>query len=235
MKAPWASNPWVWVLSFRRVQEGETWGGKETPILFRGEMVRAILEARKTQTRRVLSPGRGQKWITAEALEKVRRWEHRKDGWWAMAVGEPRRIVHCGVEMDGGHIGSVLCPYGKPGDRLWVRETVALDYFSSTPYLEPSARHGYRADWSARAADSIPEPRWTPSIHMPRWACRLVLQLTDIQVERLQDISEEDAKAEGAAFFDGRPVNHHGWRHDDGAVYATARESFRSLWQSIHG
>src|SRR5688572_30404829 len=87
-------------------------------------MVSALLEGRKTQTRRTVKPGPGQSWLAPETISEVRRFAPGADGWWTMAVGEPKRIVHCGCEMDGGHIGSVRCPYGAPGDRLWVRETL---------------------------------------------------------------------------------------------------------------
>jgi hypothetical protein len=70
---------------------------------------------------------------------------------------------------------------------------------------------------------------------MPRWASRITLEITDVRAQRLQDISEEDAKAEGAAFFDGRPIHHHGWRHDLGSVWSTANLSFQSLWSKING
>lgn len=97
---------------------------KERPILFSGPMVRAILEGRKTQTRRVVKPGAGQGWLSHGTIQKVRRFAPSKDGWWTMAVGEYREIEHCGHKMDGGHIGSVRCPYGQPGDRLLVASEI---------------------------------------------------------------------------------------------------------------
>jgi hypothetical protein len=70
---------------------------------------------------------------------------------------------------------------------------------------------------------------------MPRCASRITLTVTDVRVQRVQDISEEDAKAEGAMFHDGRPTCHHGWRHDYSDVWPTARHSFCALWNSLHG
>lgn len=86
---------------------------------------------------------------------------------------------------------TTVCPYGQPGDRLWVRETFAPRYFDN-------GKPAYRADWDGKAADLVPEPRWSPSIHMPRWASRITLEITAVRVERVQDISEYDAGLEGA-------------------------------------
>lgn len=143
---------------------------KERPILFSGPMVRAILDGRKTQTRRVVKPRQGM-----------------LDDW----TGLP-------------------CPYGKPGDRLWVRETC---YFE-----QPHGEVIYRADpGSEKALDpEFTGLRWRPSIHMPRWASRITLEIVNVRVERLQDIRVDDARAEGVTAK--WPV--HG---------------FRNLWQSING
>lgn len=228
----------------------------ERPILFSGAMVRAILSGAKSVTRRVVKPGAGQKWLTPETLSRVERWEYRGDGYWSMQIGEPNRIVHCGVEMDGGHIGCVRCPYGQQrGDILWVRET--WQHADWTEDGQPYIR--YRADDSvqllpgaddeslidvwATLSDSdnfdidgkAADRKWRPSIFMPRWASRITLEVTGVRVERLQEISEEEAKAEGARYFDGGEIHHSGWRHDDGDVYSSARASFFALWQSING
>ena len=145
---------------------------KETPILFSDPMVRAIREGRKTQTRRVMRP-------------------------------QPTTGLRFGVPVkgDGQSVREVRCPYGQPGDRLWVRE--AWDFRS---WETDKIRVVYRADGEQR--DFSPPKdwhpmvynyeRWRPSIHMPRWASRIDLEVETVRVERLQDISEEDAKAEGA-------------------------------------
>ena len=125
---------------------------RERPILFSGAMVRAILEGRKTQTRRVVK----------------------------LPSSFKPDPAHRG--QDGPAILATVPWYAQPGDRLWVRETYA------------KARGGfiYRAD----GTHTLARP-WTPAIHMPRRACRIVLEVTGVRVERLHDISEEDARAEG--------------------------------------
>jgi hypothetical protein len=192
---------------------------KERPILFSGPMVRALLDGRKTQTRRMVKP-------------QPDRVELFPEGW---------------GRNDGGAVNMfapLRCPFGQPGDRLWVRESVAIDYFASAPWLEPEKRHGYRADWNSRAADVVPEPKWTPSIHMPRWASRITLEVTGVRVERLKDISESDAVAEGARRFDDLPSIHpYGqdprWSMEEptsaGQCLTTARFAFGNFWESING
>ena len=155
---------------------------KERPILFNGEMVRAILGGRKTQTRRVIKPQ------PPNGTEKV--------------MFNPTSF-----EPDYGfyfapHGGKYKCPYGVPGDRLWVRETHAI--VPRTAYaqsdgvqqvLRPDDNHDaaiFKAGW-----DLSPPGRWKPSIHMPRWASRILLEITDIRVERVQDIRCKDLTAEG--------------------------------------
>ena len=191
---------------------------KERPILFSSSMVRAILDGSKTQTRRVVKPQ--PEWVNENA--------------------------GCGIATGGGIMpspradwlhwrGSRLlrpeprCPYGLPGDRLWVRETFAI--VPRTAYarsdgvqqtLRPDDDHDaaiYRAGWD-RSNGGF---RWRPSIHMPRWASRILLEIADVRVERLQDISEADAKAEGA----------HNHKYN-GLDLAYAR-AYSDLWESING
>lgn len=144
---------------------------KERPILFSAPMVRAILEGRKTQTR----------WIV-----KPQSYVHGYGG------SAPSEIVSAlFMAMVAGK-----CPYGAPGDRLWVRETwTDLDNISMGAALAagPSKRIFYAADGHVLDRGG----RWKPSIHMPRAHSRIVLEMTGVRVERLQEISEEDAKAEG--------------------------------------
>jgi len=150
---------------------------KERPILFSGAMVRAILEGRKTQTRREC------KFTSAGHLKATRshkRW-HPED---------PEALQ--------------ACPYGLPGDRLWVRERFALSLMngcipvqgppSNAEILGPSIH--FCATQQEESLASL--NKWRPSIHMPRWASRITLEIVSIRVERLQDISEADAKVEGA-------------------------------------
>lgn len=175
---------------------------KERPILMSAPMVRAILAGTKTQTRRVVKwPFAGQP--KADELDNL---------------GDMETLVVRGKY--------VRCPYGQPGDRLWVRETFAvLDEGGGT-----KATH-YRADAGGDARiDRVAGERWRPSIFMPRAACRLVLEISAVRVERLQDISEADAKAEGC-----RSADHATGRECilDPAM-GSYRLHYRDLWNSLN-
>lgn len=148
---------------------------KERPILFSSQMVCAILEGRKTQTRRIVKPHR--------------RYEHHSVCSPSGAADDWAVWFHYPDCERVGHM--VDCPYGYPEDRLWVRET-----------WKPSAsplRVRYRADFRAVEIREMLECKihWRPSIFMPRWASRITLEISKVRVERLQDISEEDAIKEG--------------------------------------
>lgn len=213
---------------------------KERPILFSGEMVRATLEGRKTQTRRVCK--RGPDVATTGTVYKY------GDIW------VPDK-----------------CPYGQPGDRLWVRETwkpgawrddgrIAIDYKASpelthTPWVTlPDDGTGENVNdlfikWTDELIDkgSIPDEdgvhhweagqspfNWRSSIFMPRWASRILLEITEVRVERLQEISEDDSIAEGIETWNcyfkdySKPDSNPGWLRDP-------IESYRTLWDSING
>ncbi len=187
----------------------------ERPILFSGPMVRAILEGKKTQTRRILKGSTEFKGPYNPAYLEM----HKRDKGWAN-----------------------ICPYGKPGDQLWVRETF-VTFNTRTPDEQAKMRAAalrfernevtdilaeceafptstgplkalYKADFGAWADDPDCDlGPWTPSIHMPRWASRLTLEITEVRVQRLQDISPDDAFAEGCG----------------GGLY------FNALWDSING
>lgn len=160
----------------------------ERPILFNAEMVRAILAGTKTMTRRVVKPqpevhDANVPGITSGCLSWV----------WAKVGGLIQNAA--GTRYQSKMLPH--CPYGKPGDMLWVRETAKL-----------RADGGQWCDLVYAADDSIREfgvqdhrpfkpASWTPSIHMPRWASRITLEITGVRVERLQEISEEDAQSEG--------------------------------------
>lgn len=153
---------------------------KERPILFSAPMVRAILEGRKTMTRRVIK----------------NQCEH-------IGIGrdESGVFVHRHCEHD---TGITRCPYGQPGDRLWVRETFLYDYFmhentAGIPDL-PDGQFSHRIVYRASNPDhpiTVGSEKWKPSIFMPRKYSRITLEITNVRVERLQDISEEYAKQEG--------------------------------------
>ena len=144
---------------------------RERPIIFSGPMVRAILENRKCQTRRVVKP-QIMDWTTNPA-----------DVLW------PARCSKKGLtELRP-------CPHGVPGDKLWVKETHHV-FAHKPPGHNIQIECVYRADPSSDEYDAV---KWTPSIFMPRWASRITLEITGVRVERVQDISATDALAEGIA------------------------------------
>lgn len=164
---------------------------KEKSIIFRGDGVLAILEDRKTKTRRVIT----EKWQLCRSPED-----------------EPDWFIE-------------NCPYGKTGDRLWVRET----------WMKFNNQIIYRADRSiimveGYAADGTSHGTiqpWRPSIFMPRWASRITLEITGVRVERLWDISFRDCRAEGINFISDRPIHH----EIANKIY---RDRFQELWNSIN-
>ncbi len=186
---------------------------RERPILFSGPMVRAILEGRKTVTRRVVKP--------------------QPDFLGSMV--DPNTPFKT---LDAGLHARITCPYGEPGDRLWVREAWAAD--AQVDAIAPSdLSQGepiwYPADLSVRqtGCSMISKGRVRPSIHMPRWACRILLEITAVRVERLQDISEEQALAEGVR---GEPCDHARQACADiGCWGDTAKGAFGFLWESLNG
>lgn len=219
---------------------------RERPILF---SARAILDGRKTVTRRLMKPT-----------------PHKVDG------GVPFSDAPAWAHAEPGS-AVMRCPYGVRGDRLWVRETwrigawneddqqIAVDYFDGpdknwrqvplTPeglelfdrlWIQSSnecLRKGVRpnVDGNYRWKPGESPLRWRPSIHMPRWASRITLEVTGVRVERLQDISEVDAISEGVRQMrDGSEC----WVGREGprglvTPWPTAREAFRDLWRSING
>lgn len=190
----------------------------DRPILFSAPMVRALLAGTKTQTRRVVRPQPSPELLADYAEIRATRGSTRTD---AQALSE-----------------CIPCPYGQPGDRLWVRET--------WNQFDGWAGYLYAADYDGWGIgpnddpDHVPDHavRWRPSIHMPRAASRITLEITGVRVERLQDISEADAIAEGV-----RPDP--GGRQDDDAagfhrIGAVRGDSFpiaryAVLWESING
>jgi hypothetical protein len=201
---------------------------KERPILFSAPMVRAILDGRKTQTRRVVTP-------QPASPAVMGRWSN----------GELRKLfdkAHCiwpadAVDESTGNRPDhyAVCPYGITGDRLWVRETFGpvkqigiIATISEATYVcfpdgSQKFRSGEYAPWNKPVTGSYPEGwRWRPSIHMPRWASRIDLEITSVRVERLQEITEADAIAEGAQCA-GVPAS------------LTNRGAFAKLWESING
>lgn len=213
---------------------------KERPILMSGPMVRPCLAGTKTQTRRIINTQPSEKHFTPE-----------RNSYLASARVEIQAGKASAVfEYTMGEVEAIPCPYGKPGDRLWVRENFYCDYgtFADRGPL-PKERPEWADDNLYYAADGsccdqIPEcqcadvgkPRWRPSIHMPRWACRLVLEIVSVRLELLQDISEKDALAEGVTKIrDGCHVIK-GFDYDKaGLCHTHAVTPFEKLWESING
>lgn len=191
-----------------REESGSQEGRKERPILMSGAMVRAILVGRKTQTRRVVN---FKKIAKATGCTKGRLAYSPTFNSWAVFDGNG--------EAD---LALVDCPYGKVGDRLWVKETFKEN--------EPPSGYIYRAS-EAEYGYTYEKP-WKPSIFMPRQASRIDLEIKAIRVERLKDISEADAIAEGIE-QDGN-----GWKgYVEGNLprLAFPQNSYKTLWESING
>lgn len=176
-------------------------------MIFNGEMVRAILDGRKTQTRRPVK------------LPHIDR-----DAMCELSGNE------LAGELSAGNFRN--SPYGKPGDRIWVRETWT-EAGAGAPDLKL-----YRANYPSHVPthyENVPpadEIRWTPSIHMPRWASRILLEITGVRVERLNSISQEDAQAEGMELTGWRPTYSD---PDSGGEVWTPYDNFAQLWESIYG
>jgi hypothetical protein len=209
---------------------------KERPILFSAPMVRALLDGSKTQTRRTIKPqpqpngGKG--------LHPVTPYNTRTGDWnWVLAA-----TGHgCGDPFQ--------CPYGQPGDRLWVKETIALHGFGRTLAPQPQVNPSGVRIWSY-VADEIMEGRHgrkQPSIFMRRWESRIDLEITSVRVERLQDISEADCYAEGiripadekgtpfVRITGTAPPARYLQKLDAVTIADLARAEYASLWESING
>jgi len=177
---------------------------KERPILFSTEMVKAILEERKTQTRRIMKP------------QPI-----HNNGWWVWEGTRPKAKYNSGLTAANYPPNKWLhpptSPYGIPGDRLWVRET-----WRPTQCSMPT---GWPYDYRATAEqDGAPsDGPWKPSIFMPREACRIMLEVTDVRIERLCDIADIDALREGV--LRGQNIFNTG----------ELRAAYRKLWEQING
>lgn len=193
---------------------------KEHPILFSAPMIKAILNGSKTQTRRIIK-GNALAWL--------------EGGFSPEFCGHPENNV---------------CPYGYAGDRIWVRET--WQYYR--PFAEDATdKVIYRADVDNCDQCPVtidgatvfvnPRDRWKPSIHMPRKASRILLEVVSVRIEKLQDISEQDAIAEGVESWietrwKSKPTHYkiyHNEPGDESTYSSTAKCSYETLWQSING
>lgn len=201
---------------------------KERPILFSADMVNAISAGRKTQTRRVV---KGDVHHLNHAHRIIKSSHSKRTGKFEFSKSL-KNLSHYDTIVE--------CPYGEVGDRLWVRESWRAD--DQLDHIKPSELRElepiyYEADGLVRikACHMIEKGKLRPSIYMPRWASRILLEITDVRVERLQDISEEDAKAEGIKACcevdgDERFQDYSGSKYVVGAKY-----SFQTLWESING
>lgn len=200
-------------------------------------MVRAILEGSKTQTRRIIKPQPVP--VPPDGWENPTR-EKKHDAPYFDAYcnkrkssANPRGMSQNWCwwdEWDRQCLDQIIkCPYGVPGDRLWVRETWSID---PVPFSDGVCPTIYRVDVDNEGYTPygkwVGGHRWTPSIHMPRWASRINLLIKNIRVERLQDIFEEDAKAEGVTISGG-------WNADETSYGVNYAGPFSHLWNSING
>lgn len=189
---------------------------KERGIIFNAEMVRAILDGRKTQTRRLVNlvptTHDFHGWVMSSTCAK----DEGKAIW---AIGNSP-LLKDPIRLN--------CPLGKIGDRLWVRETwqCGLCTESTFAYKSTHKPSDLEEGWNEKI-------KWRPSSQMPRWVSRILLEITGVRVERLQDIREEDAVAEGVAPLHGGYWKHYqpGWTQHQ----LSARGSFVTLWNSING
>jgi hypothetical protein len=221
---------------------------KERPILFNAAMVNAILAGNKTQTRRVMKP----------QPTKLPPDSSRTGHWWPSNKFQTMLHVEDTLQNKaGGWLGLAgdACPLGDVGDRLWVRESfyigasmhhhteknsrVYVEYKPLSPNAVKYGHHGESKECMRPLGEVGPcqntptfrrdgSIRWRPSIHMPRWASRITLEITAVRVERLRDISEEDALAEGVRTEQDTASEGAGW-------YDKPRRAFQFLWSSIYG
>ncbi|MCF5691104.1 hypothetical protein GIV23_12035 [Pseudomonas sp. PA-1-2A] len=201
---------------------------KERPILFSAPMVRAILEGRKTVTRRAVKPQPEVRMV--DMIGPMLTFKNKRGGHWLYPNAKAQIIADC--------------PYGKPGDRLWVRETFIDLHGTGVEHRPdpagPLQRYAYAADCRPRShSDEARKDfglKYKPSIHMPRAACRILLEITDVRVERLQDITEEQARAEGVRLYTDHAELGDWWHVDGIETYsADPRKSFELLWSSVGG
>lgn len=183
---------------------------KERGMIFNGEMVRALLSGRKTQTRRIIKDCT----VGRDQISKFIQIEKKFIGCYPEDV--PELIREC-------------CPYGIPGDRIWVREAFRV-HSRATDVATLVYKASERNSWTEQThrvpvavcnKPATPE-KWTPSLHMPRWASRILLEITDVRVERLKSISDRDALREGCSAADMKSGD-------------CVADVFARLWASIYG
>ena len=198
----------------------------ERGMIFNAEMVRALLSGRKTQTRRIIKP------------QPEATLSGSLSGKW---LSRPLN----GLLLPKIEDIAIHCPFGVVGDRIWVRETFQgplFDYDLMDSYCKDPTPFE-KPEFCVYKADGVPAPEFydaddelhycrRPSIHMPRWASRILLEITDVRVERLNSISQEDAQAEGLELTGWRPTYSD---PDSGGEVMTPYDNFAELWSSIYG
>lgn len=194
------------------------------PILFNGPMVKSILCGKKSQTRRPIKLGK-YRFADADMCEPMNG---------GLFVPNPTDFV---LNVPSGGLSkamqdTVVYPPYRKGDKLYVRETYAPNFF-------PDHSHAYRAEWGdVLASKYLKEPKWVPSIHMPKKAARLFLEVTDVVIERLWDIDEVSAELEGV-----EPVNntsleqrYYNYNNPTNAVHDMSYiDGFKQVWESVYG
>lgn len=194
---------------------------KERGMIFNAEMVRALLDGRKTQTRRIVKGTDG-------AVKFCKEWDINGEEIFVV-LGEKDRTGMNPV------LGAISCPFGAVGDRIWVRETFQgplFDYDLMDSYCKDPTPFE-KPEFCVYKADGVPAPEfydaddelhccWRPSIHMPRWASRILLEITGVRVERLKSISDGDAIREGCSTADMKSGD-------------CVADVFARLWASIYG
>ncbi len=219
---------------------------KERAIIFSGPMVRAILDGRKTQTRRLIGLNQLQPSETPGY-----DWTFRGRAPVRSIAQQQRHPSGCWQDLTTARL-LALCPYGKPGDRLWARETWGLaSHTYPTEWRRGSIADAsakriaewWRVEYRADREGGHGSCHWRPAIHMPSWASRATLLITDVRVQRLHEISDEDATAEGVTRGvvppdeDGPARVGYTLGDDDGrcALHPTPRDAFAAGWDSING
>lgn len=217
---------------------------KERPILFSAPMVRAILDGRKTVTRRVVKPQPEMREVAGVASMLSFKTRHGS-GWWLWPNARDQVLAEC--------------PYGQPGDLLWVRETHSLHQTHGQHRGDDKrwgpwgglptkvSPDGTQIAYYREGFDRCDGGRWRPSIHMPRWASRITLEVTGVRVERLQDITPAQILAEGVripATPEGRALIDISTKHgpaaflpklNDASPDDLLRAHWAALWVQING
>jgi len=192
---------------------------RERPIIFNADMVRAVLDGRKTQTRRII------------------KLDHERGMQNPVVRGKGGAVSYVGCRL-----AATLCPLGAVGDRLWVREAFRVHSRATdvaTLVYKASEQQSWTQQTHRVPIEKCIKPavvdKWTPSIHMPRWASRITLEITGVRVERLQDISEHDSVAEGVPPAGDLLPDYPDTYLTPKGDFATAKVAFQRLWASIYG